>query len=223
MLRRRKAPHARHNWERTISLLAIVGSVALVAWAYLTKPDAPEADPSPPSATTRAQADSPSAPTCREVLQRTGRDPVGTCRAPSGVLLTIGPASRPLLVGPLTARVEDVTVTPATTPQGRARDRARVAVAVSLLNHSEQTVDVDWTLIDLSVGGITVTPDRAAATLPGGWKIGALPAGAGRRGQLRFETANGVTRRLLSSGRADLAIRVEDRRVGVIRLRLPSA
>ena len=223
MFPRKRAPHARHNWERTIALLAIVGSVALVTWAYLTKPEAPEAQQAPTPATTRAQADSPSAPTCREVLERTGRDPVGTCRAPSGIVLTIGPASRPLVIGPLSARVADVTVTPATTPQGRARDRARVTVAVSLLNHSEQTVDVDWTLIDLSVGGITVTPDRAAGRLPGGWKIGALAAGARRSGELRFETANTVTRRLVSSRRADLAIRVEDRRVGVIRLRLPAA
>jgi len=222
---RRRAPHARHNWGRTIALFAIIGSAALVTWAYLTKPETPEAQEALPSTATRADSssDRPSAPTCREVLERTGRDPVGTCRAPSGTILTIGPATRPLLVGPLTASVTDVRLTPATTPQGRARHRARVAVEVTLLNHSEETVEVDWTLIDLSVGGITVSPDRAAAQLPGGWKIGALPAGARRSGQLRFETANGVTRRLSTTGRADLAIRVEDRRVGVIRLRLQSA
>ena len=222
VFRRRRGPAEPRNWERTFAVLAIVGSIALVTWAYLTRPETPEADPAPAASTT-AHEDRPAAPTCREVLERTGKDPVGTCRAPSGTLLTIGPANRPLLVGPLTARVSDVTVTPASTPGGRAQDRARVAVEVTLLNHSEQTVEVDWTLIDLSVGRITVAPDRAAASLPGGWQIGALPAGARRRGQLRFETAGTVTRRLISTRRADLAIRVEDRRVGVIRLRLPSA
>jgi hypothetical protein len=175
----------------------------------------------PTSAKSDVPTRNPPPPTCKEVLEETGKDPIGTCRAASGILLTIGVQNRPLLVGPLTARVVDAGFRRATTPAGQARNRARLSVTVSLLNHSKEEVDIDWSLIDLSVGGIRIAPDRAAAQLPGGWRIGQMPAGERRRGELRFETAGGVTDRLIATSRADLAVRLEEKRVGVIRLRVP--
>ena len=209
------------NWETRFAILAVIASVALVAWGRQMRPETPQ--PQSPALQQQARdsgtEEAAAAPTCREVLQRTGKDPVGTCRAGSGVLLTIGPQSRPLVVGPLTTRVRSAELTPATTAAGRARARARLSVGLSVLNHSATPVDVTWSLIDLSVGGIRVAPDRAAADIPGGWPGELTLAAGGRRsGELRFETAGTVTRRLIATGRADLAVRLREDRLGVVRL-----
>ena len=203
-------------------------SVGLVAWAYSTRPETPSAADAPgtPAAGTEESRDDDAdpggtpPPTCREVLERTGKDPIGTCRAASGTLLTIGVQNRPLLVGPLTARVLSTAFERASTPEGQARNRARVTVRVTLLNHSPEPVDVDWTLLDLSIGGLRVNPDRNAARLPGGWRIGVIEPRDRRTGELRFEIAGRATARLVQTGRADLALRVEKNRIGVIRLRV---
>jgi hypothetical protein len=92
---------------------------------------------------------------------------------------------------------------PAATPEGRARDRARLRVGVRVRNRSDRRVTIDPPRIQ--VGDDTVRVDKEAEDLAED-VFAPLSPGASAKGELRFETAGATTRRLMDRRRTTLRI-----------------
>lgn len=92
---------------------------------------------------------------------------------------------------------------PAATPQGRARDRARLRVGVRVRNRSDRRVTIDPPRIQ--VGEDTVRVDKGAEDLAED-VFEPLSPGASAKGELRFETAGATTRKLMDGNRTTLRI-----------------
>jgi hypothetical protein len=143
-------------------------------------------------------------------------------------VLHIGPAGAAVRAGGLELRATRAVATPATTPSGRARERMRVAVRLRVRNTGGRRVVLDrgHRRIYLAAGGATVAHDPAAERLPGALAHArGLAPGATATGELRFETAGAVTRRLREARRADVGVRLPGRRreIAVLRVRLRGA
>jgi hypothetical protein len=202
-------PRPLRHHDRSIAIATIVALVALLAWTYLTRPE-----PAP-----QRKVVAPAAPTCVQLRERSGSEPVGTCRTATA-LLTAGPQERPLRIDDLTVDVRSARLTLASTRSGRRRDRARLTVLVTFVNTGDDSVAVDRSALSLVVagrpgrgGGAALRPERLRLDTP-------IPPGARRSGIVRFETAGATSDGLERSGRADLGLRVRPDRVGVVRLRL---
>ena len=107
--------------------------------------------------------------------------------------------------GPLTARVAQTAVVPATSAAGRRRDRVRVVVAVALTNASSSSVSARRAL-RLEYSGRTVFPDPSAKDARVLDVKTPLAANATRQGELRFELAGEDTRVLRNRGDARLIL-----------------
>jgi hypothetical protein len=89
-----------HNWERTIAIAGCVLSLALVAWAALTRPDAVAGGGAERSA---------GVPPCSTVPQTLDASGPVSCRTRSATLLIAGPSGT-VPVGPVRVRIADQDV-----------------------------------------------------------------------------------------------------------------
>jgi len=104
-------------------------------------------------------------------------------------------------------RVLSSTLVPATTPSGRKRRRARVAVRLRVTARGDKATLGTARLIS---GDDELTTDPQAADAAGDL-LDPISAGKSATGELRFETAGALTTRLADQKRARL--RIGDRRL----------
>lgn len=102
-------------------------------------------------------------------------------------------ASKPVV------RVRDATLAPAMTVNGRARNRARLTLAVRVSNQAAEPVDLDPRVL---VAGTVIAADPAAPDA----LSGSVPAGGELAGVLRFELGGKLTSRLRGEKRVQLRV-----------------
>ncbi len=107
----------------------------------------------------------------------------GTTQAPKALSLGDG----------LTMTVRSATYLPATTDRGRARQRGRISVLVTVSNHGSKAIKPDLMRVAVHPGGTTVHPDHNAIAAAGVLSR-PLPAGKAVRAMLNFETIGSSTR-----------------------------
>lgn len=207
-------------------LVALIGVVGAAAIAVAAARDDGE-PPRTPSTTAAPPVERPrnDAPSCRDAGITPASTREGTCRTASSTLTIVNQDSSLRLPG-LTVRVTEATTTPASTAQGRARDRMRVTVRLRL----ENTGSVAFVPaagerdVYLFAGNRRISSDSNARSAAGALSLAEpLEPGQQRSGELRFELAGFPTRVIERVGRAALGVRVAEDRVGVVRLRFPGA
>ena len=126
-----------------------------------------------------------------------------TGAADSGPPLVAQDAVREASAGEVRVQVLSAVLLPATTRSGRSRRRARLTLRVRLTNASSTRLAAsDPVFIS---GGKRIRADPAAEAAAGAL-LAPLDAGASATGELRFEAAGAVTRRLRSRRRGWLRI-----------------
>lgn len=161
-------------------------------------------------------------PTCEEAgLTPTSRRE-GTCRTESATLTIVDQGSE-LVLPQVVVRVNEAELELAQTPTGRAADRSRLTLGVSMRNPRSRPFRLDTEDSGLYVvaAGERIDFDRNATDLPGALAVEEpIPPQDGRAGFLRFELAGAQTREIVETERAQLGVRVSDARIGVVRLRV---
>jgi hypothetical protein len=201
-------------------VLAAIAVIALVAVLALAVNGRDGSTPAPRAgaATSTAQV-----PTCADagIPPASGRQ--GTCRTKSAVLTFVNQTTA-LEVGDVAAQVASATILRATSASGRARDRMRVTIGLTMRNTGPETFTPgeDGRAVYLTIGDTRVESDAAQRSEPQGFKLSEPLAPADTRaGELRFEIGGAVTRRREPDGRAQLGVRVAGDRVGVVNLQFP--
>lgn len=206
--------------SRHLEYLLVLVLAGLAAAAVIVAGQSEDAAmPSPTTARTDPGAQR-TPPTCDDAGLTPTSARTGTCRTASSTL-TIVNEGDDLRVGAVRLRVRDAEALPAQTPSGRQRSRMRITLTVELENRGSEPYDVTARARGLYVVSLNqrTDADLNAAGEPGTFDLATpLDVGETRMGDLRFELSGAPTRAVERTGRAQLGVRVSDRRVGVVRL-----
>jgi hypothetical protein len=154
------------------------------------------------------------------ITAQSGRE--GTCVA-GATTLTVAAGTHELVLPDRRVTAVKTVLTPATTPSGVARARARLTVLTRVQNDGSRalTANPGGHALYLSINGEQIRADSNADTLPDALRRDRpIAPGQSTQGVLRFELVGSQTRTLMRAKTADLGVAgpSEDRR-GVIRLK----
>ena len=149
-------------------------------------------DDAPPSVATQASTETTQAPT--ETAEATSSVPAATA--------TTTPDSDQDPLEQVRVTVGSAVLHPAATPSGRARNRARLGVRVTVVNRGTQRVVLPRPSL---LAARQRVPTNAAADAPA-THLEAIDAGQTVRVTLQFETAGAVTEQLTTQKRARVLV-----------------